>query len=69
MTKPKHLQKKPRKAVRKDTNEYPIRLKALGKSKGSTQGVAGWRSGYYRLDETARDSGDFLQTYLDSLKH
>ncbi len=69
MTKPKAYKKKAKKPIIKHPNEYPTRPKALGKSSGSMQGVAGWRYGHYRLDEHTRQSGDFLDTYLDSLKH
>jgi len=43
-----------RKAILRRPDEYPVRRKPLGKSKGSTQGVAGWRSSYYRLSEINR---------------
>jgi len=32
-------------------NAYPVRHKPLGRSSGSVEGVAGWRSNYYKLDE------------------
>lgn len=69
MAKAKAYKTKPRNPLIKHPNEYPIRPRALGKSKGSTQGVAGWRHGYYRQDEHTRDSGDFLSRYLDSLSN
>ena len=31
-----------------DKEPYPIRFRSLGKSKGSKQGVAGWRQQYHR---------------------
>lgn len=34
--------------------EFPRRNKPLGKTKGSTQGVASWRSKYFDLKEWER---------------
>ena len=69
VTKPKSYKPKPRKPLIENSNAYPVRFKTLGKSRGSMQGVAGWRSNYHRLDEYTRDSGDYLTEYLKSLKH
>jgi hypothetical protein len=42
-----------RKPVLRMPSEYPWRSNALGKTKNSNEGVAGWRSNYYR-PEVAR---------------
>jgi len=33
------------------TPTYPVRSGPLGRSSGSMEGVAGWRTNYYKLDE------------------
>ncbi len=69
MTKPKAYKTKPRKPYIENPNPIPRWRKALGRSSGSMQGVAGWRTEYHRVNDSTRDSGDFLAEYLESLKH
>lgn len=45
-----------RKIVHYKPSEYPWRSNSLGKSSGSLQGVAGWRSSYYQPPHEDRKS-------------
>lgn len=54
--------------VKRGKYEYPRRFTSLGNSKGSTQGVAGWRSGYHRSDLIKLDGKDYTNEYLKYLR-
>jgi hypothetical protein len=45
-----------RKVVHYKLSEYPWRSNSLGKSSGSMQGVAGWRSSYYQPQQEDKKS-------------